>query len=331
MDIDYLYDIAYRKNIPVSVMIELLTKCNMRCSHCYLYEHNNDGFSFDTISRLLYEFRDLGIVNVSFTGGEIFLCDDIFEIISLARKLYMRVFLLSNATLLDENSVDNISKLFISEFSTTIFSLNNEIHDSITNVKGSLSLILKNMQLLKEKGIRVKVKMPIMQINVSDFKNVKEYCKANSFDFFASFVIFPKFDGDKSPKTLSADLDSLRFILDDLDILNSYSGISLDSYTVPCKALFYSFSIDCNGNVFPCNSFPYKVGNVYNNSLHNIWYNSKELKHIKSIKMSDLKHCTSCDKKNRCNRCPAMAYLDGNDLYGCDFFAKSIAGIRNTV
>lgn len=95
------------------------------------------------------ELRELGIVNVSFTGGEIFLREDIFELIKTARDLHMRVFLLSNATLLTEQKIKMLSELYITEFSTTIFSLKEEINDFITEQKGSLKIILDNLQLLK--------------------------------------------------------------------------------------------------------------------------------------------------------------------------------------
>lgn len=61
----------------------------MRCEHCYIPEHNNSGFEHDRIINLLYELRELGVFNVSFTGGEIFLREDILEIISVARKLHI--------------------------------------------------------------------------------------------------------------------------------------------------------------------------------------------------------------------------------------------------
>ena len=99
---DYFYYKAFQKNNPVSVMIELLTQCNLKCEHCYLPAHTDSGLSFETVKNLLYSLRDLGIASVSITGGEVFLREDIFDIIELARSLYMRVFILSNATLLDQ-------------------------------------------------------------------------------------------------------------------------------------------------------------------------------------------------------------------------------------
>lgn len=174
---NYFYNKAISENKPVGVMIELLTKCNLRCKHCYLPTHIESGFETNYIKKLLCELRELGIVNVSFTGGEIFLREDIFELIKTARDLHMRVFLLSNATLLTEQKIKMLSELYITEFSTTIFSLKEEINDFITEQKGSLKIILDNLQLLKKYNIKVQVKTPLMDINCNDLNDIERYCK----------------------------------------------------------------------------------------------------------------------------------------------------------
>lgn len=94
-------------------------------------------------------------MNVSLTGGEIFLREDLFDIIEYARNLYMRVFLLSNATLLNEQIAARLADLSIANFSTSIYSLDENVHDNITGKKGSLKSTLKNIQLLKEYNIEV--------------------------------------------------------------------------------------------------------------------------------------------------------------------------------
>lgn len=326
---NYFYDLAYKNNTPVSVIIELLTKCNLRCEHCYLPNYKNKGMDIIKMRSLLTELRQLGVVNVSFTGGEILLHDDLFKLIEIARSLHMRVFLLSNGTLLDDDKAERLSKLYISEFSTTIFSLQPDIHDSITKAHGSLERLLKNLQLLKEHNIRVQVKMPIMQSNALCIDEIREYCEQNEFKFFASPIIYSKINGDESPKCLRVDRDNLRVAINNIDGLNNRKNKLIHETDVPCGALFYSFSIDSNGDVFPCNSFPYKVGNVFENTVRDIWYESESLKFIKNIKKSDLKVCTSCDFKIQCERCPGMALLDGKSVFSCDTFAKSIAELRS--
>ena len=113
---------------------------------------------FDTIKLLFRDLRKLGIMNVSLTGGEIFLREDIFEIIELARRNQMRVFLLSNGTLLNKSKVTKLINLNIAEFSTTIFSMDPEIHDSITGVKGSLNKLLKNLKFFDGSNISIRIR-----------------------------------------------------------------------------------------------------------------------------------------------------------------------------
>lgn len=324
--LDYFYNKAFTENRPVSVMIELLTKCNLRCEHCYLPSHTNPGLSFDKIKDLLFELRELGVVNVSLTGGEIFLRDDLFEIIKIARSLYMRVFLLSNGTLLNSEIIEKLKKLHISEFSTTIFSMNPEIHDSITSKNGSLSLLLDNLKELKKTGITIRIKTPLMQKNLENFVDIQSYCEENGFEYLVSPLIFSKNDGDSYPKELRISDSKLYTAMRTIDAITRNDH--LHGNDVPCAALFYSFAIDCQGDVYPCNSFFYKVGNIFQKSLKEIWYSSKELKLIKSIKNSDLKCCNNCEYKSQCDRCPGMVFMEDKNLYTCDRFAKKIAEIR---
>lgn len=323
---DYFYNKAFTENRPVSVMIELLTKCNLRCEHCYLSSHTSSGLSFEKVKELLFELRDLGVVNVSLTGGEIFLRDDLFEIIEIARSLYMRVFLLSNGTLLNGENIAKLKKLYISEFSTTIFSMNQEIHDSITKKSGSLSILLDNLNELKKTGITIRVKTPLMKKNLENFNDIYVYCKKNGFDYMVSPLIFSKNNGDTSPKSLRIEDSELDSVMKNIDSISRNNHLHVND--VPCAAIFYSFAIDCHGDVFPCNSFFYKVGNIYQQSLNDIWYSSKELKLIKSIKNSDLKYCNKCEYKTKCDRCPGMVFMEDKNLLDCDYFAKKLARIR---
>lgn len=180
---DHYYDLAFKNNSPVSVMIELLTSCNLRCEHCYIPDYYDNGFSIEQIFKLLDQLREMGIQNVSFTGGEIFVRKDIFEIIEYARKHYMRVFLLSNGTLLTESIAKRLKELHISEFSTTLFSMDHSIHDSITRKKGSWEALMNGLSMLKKYDIITKIKTPIMKKNVDGIQNIKDFCEKMILSF----------------------------------------------------------------------------------------------------------------------------------------------------
>lgn len=57
--------------------IELTTRCNFRCKHCFIDDYGKDGFSKEEIFMLLDNLRKFGVYAVEFTGGEIFTRPDI--------------------------------------------------------------------------------------------------------------------------------------------------------------------------------------------------------------------------------------------------------------
>ncbi|BBE31173.1 hypothetical protein OSSY52_13140 [Tepiditoga spiralis] len=319
---------AYKRRIPLIATIELLTLCNLKCLHCYIPKHDNKGLEYSFILDLFEELKKLGTLETILTGGEIFLHPDIMEIIKKAREMGFRVTLLSNATLINDSQIEQLSKLYITEFSTTIFSLNEEINDKITGVKGSLKKILSNIMKMKNKGISLEIKTPIMQQNKYSYKYLQEFCNINDFLYSPNPTIMSKINGDSSPKDNSLDFNDLiefnkNFNLNiNVNRKNLKDKKNLDDV---CPNTRYSLYIDSNKNVYPCNSFLYKVGDLKKQSLKDIWYNSSDLKFIYNLTNKELEECKNCDLENICNRCPGLAYSEDNDLFGCSSINKQNA------
>jgi len=328
-----IYKVGYENNILVSATIELLSKCNWRCKHCYLPAHDNEGLEKEEIFKLFCDLREMGTMNIILTGGEMFLRPDIFEIISKAREMYFSVTLLSNASLLDRKMIKKLANLHISQFSCTIFSLDETIHDNITQVKGSLKKSLENIILMKEMGIPIQVKTPILNDNRSSFMKVNEFCNENQISFGASPTIFSKSNGDSCTHCLRVNDEDLVTVLKDLDNIDESNDLrnlktrKEDPSREACPALKYIISIDCKGNVYPCNSFYYKVGNIKEESISTIW-TSKKLNDVTSIKNSEISVCSECEYIDYCYRCPGIAYIEDNDVYGCSSLAKQLAIAR---
>lgn len=55
-----IIDIASKDRIPFAVTIELNTICNLKCEHCYIPSHTNEGMDTETIKTLLKNLRELG-------------------------------------------------------------------------------------------------------------------------------------------------------------------------------------------------------------------------------------------------------------------------------
>lgn len=320
-----LYKLAHDNIIPINLMVELLTNCNERCKHCYISSFEHKGLSTDDLKRVIFQFRKLGGLNLSFTGGEIFLRPDLFELIKYARSLYLRVFLLTNGTLINEDVAKRLKELNVAELSISLYSMDEAIHDKVTGVKNSLKRTLLGISFASKYNIPIVIKTPIMTINKDSYRDVKKFCDENNYEFIASALIFSKNDGCKKPKELNISGEELKKVLKDI---KEYEPIGqLNNFDEACGSLKYTLSIDSLGNIYPCNSFYYKLGNIKEMTLDSVW-KSEKLKKVQNIMKSDLKKCNNCDLKNVCNRCPGLAYLEDYDMFGCSSSAMFIAKHR---
>lgn len=324
--IEKILEDALRNEIPVSATIELLTVCNWRCKHCYIPNHNDKGMSYEQITNILDDLRDIGVFQLVLTGGELLLRNDILDIVEYARNKHFRVNILSNSSLMTDEIAARLAELYITDYSLTIFSLDEEIHDGITNSKGSLKATLRAVEILNKFKIPIEIKTPLLSANYKEFIKVKEFCDNNGFMFTTSPCIFPKIDGDMSPLNFTLDSNQLNEIIVDSDKAVNYKAL----YEIPyymCATLRHSLAISSNGDVFPCNSFYKKVGNILETSIKEIW-SSELYSSLRNLKSSDSKYCNDCELVSFCEKCPGTIYSETNDVYGCSAIGKNIAKAR---
>lgn len=329
MNLRDLYYYAFEFERLISVTIELNKTCNFDCIHCYIPEHNDMGLSTSVVKKIILEAHQLGALNITFTGGEVLLRSDFLELVSYTRSLRMRVFILSNASLLTEEKVMMLSALHIAEFSTTLFSMNEHINDSITKVKNSFSRVITGLMLLKKHGVRTMVKTPVMKINMNEYKDVELFAQQNGFRFTMSPTIITKTDGNSQPVCLSVPNIDLDKIIDDFDRIDRKEDPIIVDAEIPCHALFYSLFVSSHGDYYPCNTMPIKLGSVQDNTIQDIWTKSPELKRLRLIRNKDLTECNVCNLRSRCFRCPALALLEDGNIMGCSSASKRLALARS--
>lgn len=325
LSFDTIADITRENRIPFQVTIELLNNCNFRCVHCYLPNHMSAGISYDKICDVFRQLRDLGTFRVNLTGGELFVRSDILEIVREARRLGFSVSLLSNASLITDEIAKQLSELHINTFSTTVFSLNKEINDKITSVDDSLEKVLSGVKSLLKFHVPVQIKTPLMEINKFAYRDLKPYCKEIGASYQASPIILPKSDGDMTPTQYRISESDLEIIMEELD--ESINLLNKKDEGLPCPSIRNTMSIDCYGDVFPCNSFYFKVGNIYERTIFDIWNFSEGYKVLNAIHNRDLPKCQKCDLKQFCERCPGKALLEDGDLCGCSSLDRCMAQV----
>lgn len=313
--------------IPASVTIEVTTACNLRCTHCYIPNHGNAELSFDTLAQIFYQLRELGTFELVLTGGEIFCRSDGIKIIELARKLGFDVIVFTNSTMIDKGLAQNLSELYVGLVSTSIYSMDECIHDEITGQSGSLKATLKGLSFLQEYGVPVEVKTMIMQHNYHSINQIYDYCVKNGFGYVASPFIFCMSDKNRSPLQYRINGEKLKEIVPLLNQIVSFAPQVRTDNDFMCPSMRHSFGIDATGNIHPCNAMFHKIGNVYQSSLRDIWY-SDEARRIRNLRFGDLSECKSCKISSYCVRCAGIALGENNNMLSSLSYACEVARAR---
>ena len=352
---DGLISRTVERHLPWSVHVDLTYRCNERCIHCYLDHEDHGEMKTDEIKNVLEQLAQSGTLFLTLSGGEIFLRDDLFELLEFARSLHFDISLKTNALLIDAERARKLRALSVRRIQISIYSAEPAVHDAITKVRGSLERSLTAIRFLQAEGLQVKIACPLMKQNLMAYRNVQALAAELGVPYVLDMTITPKMDGDMSLLQLRNPAQDLLPILQD-PTLNppsssqdgaqeaqlttgsaTSSGIESQAYEdIPCSAGHNSCYISPYGEVFPCVQMPVATGNLRQQRFDEIWFKSPEMERVRAVRESQLPVCSKCSIRQYCERCPGLAQMEGGDLLGayeraCDLaeLKAGLAGVQN--
>jgi len=311
---------ALKLGVPFSVQVDLTYRCNEQCVHCYLDHDDHGEMTTAEIKNLLKEMAEAGVFTLTFSGGEIFLRKDFFEILECARELTFCIKLKTNALLVREAQAARLRDLGVSSIQVSIYSHRPEVHDAITKVKGSLRRSINAIRFLKSQGLRVIMANVLMVQNMEDHHGVRALAAELGAEYSLDPTITPMMDGDRSILDLNAGEAALRQLFRDEAYVGNVEEFcapqpapdesSMDA--LPCSAGHTACYVSPYGEFYPCVQFPLSCGNVRQQKFIDIWRDSERLKEVRSIRLRDLSSCSQCAHGSSCSRCPGLAFMEGN-------------------
>jgi radical SAM protein with 4Fe4S-binding SPASM domain len=311
---------ALRLGVPFSAQLDLTYRCNEQCVHCYLDHDDHGEMTTAEIKNLLKEMAEAGVFILTFSGGEIFLRKDFFEILEYARSLTFCIKLKTNAVLIREAQAARLRELEVQSVQISIYSHRPEVHDAITKVKGSLRRSITAIRFLKSQGLKVIMANVLMKENMQDYHGVRALAEELGAEYTLDPTITPMMDGNRSTVELNAGESALRELFRDEFFVGNAEEFcappppveteSLSS--LPCSAGHTACYVSPYGEFYPCVQFPLSCGNVRQQRFIDIWRNSEQLKEVRSIRLKDLSGCSQCAHGTTCTRCPGLAFMEGN-------------------
>lgn len=324
-----IFKLTDEGTIPLSMVLELTRRCHLHCTHCYLNETQEpntpsklDGMrrrelSADEWGRVFEELADAGCMYLVLTGGEVFLRPDLFAIIARARALTFNVRLFTTAMHVGEAEARRCAELGVERVEISLYG-GPRTHAKVTLSEAAFGRSMRGARLLRDAGIAVTLKAPLMTINNEEYGEVIRLAEGIGARFKFDPTITPRNDGAKDVLKLRLPADRLDEIYADPRLLSAENVEVADAFDAAmedylCSAGRNAGAMDPYGNVYPCLQWLVKAGNVREKSFREIWWGSPELKGIRSMKALPKAASGSCEDGGYCNNCPGLSALENGD------------------
>lgn len=320
----------YRKaNRAYAAMIELTYRCVCRCVHCYIDDYHSEEMSTREVIALLDQLKDEGVIDIGFTGGEIFLREDLPTILEEAVKRGFLAYVLTTGILIGEKEADLLKANRIHHAEISLMGATAATHDSVMRHPGAFDKTLRAVNLLKERGIPVVLKNSVLKQNVGELRDMANLASSLGLPFSASLSVLPKINGDKSTQGCAVSLDEALAL--DPALLNGGLIPGEDESQgarLTCNAGRTICGISPTGEVFPCLIWRQSLGNVKTQAFSEIWHgdDAVELKSIRAMVREDAEECVKCAQIRRCRRCPGLAFSETGDCRSPVLSACALAG-----
>ncbi len=343
---DFFLEEVQGRPLICSLQFELSSRCNERCIHCYIpNEKKNTGFDMPTakVKSILDEFAAMGGIHVTLSGGEAFLHKDIIEIAEYCREKDLKITILSNLISLKDEQIERLKKVNLSLIQVSLYSMDPEIHDFITTVKGSFEKSKAAIEKLVAADIPVQISCPIMKANRKGYDKVLDYAKSLKIKAQTDYIMMARADLDTENLANRLSIEETESLMRDIiEHDTQYKNDTLEQLPVSdqikfnlerfmkqpvCGVGYDNCCITANGDVYPCAGWQdYVLGNVYKQSLQEIWEQSERVKELRKITQASFPQCLECEARDYCARCLVRNYNEsGGDMFAINHHFCDVA------
>jgi radical SAM protein with 4Fe4S-binding SPASM domain len=300
--------------------MELDLRCNLRCLHCYRDgDWPSDVLSTEEVKSVLDQVAAAGTIWMLFTGGEIFLRKDFFEIYDHARALGLIVTLFTNGTTVTEAIAERLARDVPYSIEVTLYGRTRETYEKVTGVPGSHEKCYRGVERMLARGLPVKLKTIVMRTNQHEVVDMASYAKGHGLEFKYDTMINPNFDGSLMPCNVRLNPEesvAVDFALDErLDEYREYFEARkhiTSSRVFSCGAGSRTFHIDPYGNMKMCILLRDPEYNLREMSFQEVWNEQFPLTYSR---MRGADHqCNSCNLFSLCDKCPAWSLMEKGSL-----------------
>lgn len=318
------------------VHIDISSRCNEDCIHCYIPTHEKHGLmTEDMFNNVLKQCEDMNVLNLTISGGEPMLNPLLDKFLLKCRANNFSVNLLSNLTLLTDKLLGIIAEDPLISVQTSLYAMEENIHDTITRQHGSFQKTIKAIKKLHDRNVPLQINCPIMKQNLKYYKEVMSFANSLNIEADSDYSLYGCYDFSKSNLSCRLGVDEIENVVKEdysepvklEEIKEKVLSKSVGADDPVCPVCKSSLCISNIGDVYPCEGWQsFKIGNVKEKSLKELWEKSSIVNRLRRLTYGDFPKCNACLDKKYCSACLVMNVnedLHGNYMHINTFLCES--------
>jgi radical SAM protein with 4Fe4S-binding SPASM domain len=273
--------------------LQLTTRCNLRCKHCYLDGPSTTDMPLPQVLSVLAQFEKMQGLRILFSGGEPLLYPELQALTEALPSFAFRKVLLTNGTLLTEENHD-------------LWRHFDEIQVSVDGLKQGHEILrgpntygpaIRGMDVAHQQGKDVSIATMVHQHNLKAFSELALWIEGRQ-------VVEWNIDVPCKAGRLSDNPELAITPEQGAPFLRYATGGSYHGAEEPFACGYHLCTVTASGDVLKCSFFPESPLGSVDDGLERAWKKSRP------IPLSDLK----------CAPCPHLLECKG----GCRFRAASL-------
>lgn len=306
-----------------NAVINVTRNCNLSCKHCYANAGNecfDNELNFEEMQKVIDTIVDLYNKHsydkrVLLSGGEPFLRKDILDIIEYIHSRNAIPAINTNGLLISRKHLETLKRCEC-ELLVSLDGATKETHEYIRG-QFTYQATLESIKMLTDYGVNTKISMTVHKDNICELESFLDIAKRYRVNGVAinPLNVFCRAEENGLKRVKISELYNKLRLLSKKSEANFYYVSRTDYANLGAVLLMNikfhycgvgsaSLVIDYNGYIYPCYNTMcegFKLGNIKENDIFEIWKNSKILKKLRKLNVNEFSNdCKICEVKYYC-------------------------------
>lgn len=264
---------------PDAVTIAVTNKCPCNCPHCSASRREGENLNSKDIKRVIDELLSLGTYNITFTGGEPLIRNDLPELVEYVDKNKAITLIFTSGFFSDERLITELKKNGLFGMFVSLDAGSSDKHDTLRRCK-VFDKAIETVNIAKKVGLLIGISTYGTHENLRN-KELLEIIRLSKRLNVHEVVIF-----DAVPTGKAIENEDIMLTEDEheslIDIHRKFAykldypkvttmSLVNNVYYAGCFAGSAQIHITHSGEVTPCDFTPLTFGNVKDMSIKEIW------------------------------------------------------------